>query len=164
MPSLLPPPIFSILLTSHSHRLIDFSETALVVATRNNCVTVNITAPPSTAIPAHTIITTVVTNISRRTIIVIEEGHSHVDKVVLAWVIIAALTAFFTIMALIGKCITCGNWKRLCGKMPTRTSKGVQDLELGLWRNEEQNANPGVEVAQSGGHPFINKNMIGSKH
>ncbi|KAI0454427.1 hypothetical protein F5B21DRAFT_504330 [Xylaria acuta] len=106
---------------------------------------------------------TVVTGITRRTIIMVEEGHSHVDKVALVWIIIGVLIAFFAIMALIRDCIVYVDWEQLWGKLPTRTSKGVRDIELGLSRNEERNANPSVEVAKSGGHPFMNKNMIDSR-
>ncbi|KAI0485597.1 hypothetical protein F4859DRAFT_388734 [Xylaria cf. heliscus] len=138
--------------------------TQLTTCYTNNCTTVNITAPSSAVIltntpaPYEQLLTK--RAIGTGIIIVAEGDHSHISRVVLAWIIIGALSAFFAIVAL----IVCVNWKRPCGWMPTKTSKGVRDLEHGFMRHEERNANPGVEAAQSGGHPFMNKNMIGGKH
>ncbi|KAI0861468.1 hypothetical protein F4860DRAFT_513937 [Xylaria cubensis] len=113
----------------------------------------------ATEVTASTLIpnfTPSVTHIARSTIIVIEGGY---NKLVLAWFIISIMIFSFIVIALTVRCIMIVDWTWLWRKMPINTSNGVRDLELGRL-GSEQVANTNVEVVQSGGQPFMNKNMV----
>ncbi|TRX97398.1 hypothetical protein FHL15_001676 [Xylaria flabelliformis] len=115
----------------------------------------------ATGVTASTLIPTFtpsVTHTARGTITVIEGGH---NKLVLAWFIISIILVSFIVIALTVRCIMIVDWTWLWRKMPINTSNGVRDLELGL-SGSEQVANTNVEVVQSGGQPFMNKNMTGN--
>ncbi|KAI1745502.1 hypothetical protein F4680DRAFT_402401 [Xylaria scruposa] len=115
--------------------------------------------------------TTIANNPARRPpTIILAERHGHIDWVRLALIfmgstvaIMGCIVAFFAVVALIWACIVRVNWKQLYGKLPTKPSEGIRDLELGLLQTEERIARPDVEAAQSGGQPFANENVMGSK-
>ncbi|TGJ87121.1 hypothetical protein E0Z10_g1666 [Xylaria hypoxylon] len=107
-------------------------------------------------------VTTTVTDITRRVVIVVEEGHP--EKARLLAIVAVSSVAFVIIVGVIGVMVKFINWDALRAKRYKRTSKGVRDLERGHIGAHKESTSPNVEVAQSGGHPFVEKNILDSEH
>jgi uncharacterized protein (UPF0333 family) len=158
----------------------------------NNSVTLDVAAPASTVVKTSapqpdglapfktmngkgtdatmdTIYTQAVTvNTSRtrsipRPIIIVEDPADRADTGRLVGIIFGTVAVLFVI-GLVIVCIGPKNLKNCCSKWPTRTSRGVHELELGIISHQHETTPSSVEIAQSGGNPVLEKHKFEAKH
>ncbi|KAI0449310.1 hypothetical protein F5B21DRAFT_520378 [Xylaria acuta] len=96
-------------------------------------------------------VTTTFTDNQRTMTTVAEDGHRGFDAAKVVWIVLGSVVAILIIIAAAGAildcgvatarvCILCINWEKLWARRPTKTSKGVRQLELGHLSTQCQSA------------------------
>ncbi|KAI8955955.1 hypothetical protein F4801DRAFT_574159 [Xylaria longipes] len=102
-------------------------------------------------------VTTAFTDNKRETTTVAGDSHRDFVTSKVVWIVVGSIAAIIVIIAAagaifdcgiltIGVCIVCVNWEKLCARRPTKTSKGVRQLELAHLDIQRQSVSYNIEA------------------